>query len=357
MRKNVVIIGGGFAGVETAARLQEDFNVTLVDMKEYFECTVGFPVAIAEPSYLSQMTVPYASILEGITVLQGKVTEVTSEEIIYKGGRLPFDYLCICTGSSYPHPVKPQDETAITNRQTSIHEVHQKLKEAGRVLVIGGGPVGVEVAGEIASTYPEKQLTILEGGTTLLSRLHKSAQQYAENFFLENDAQVLLNEKLTSSDNNTYITDKETKIPADMVFDCTGIMPNTSFLEKNFPDHLDEKKRVRVNKNLQLQGCPNIFALGDCNNIVEEKLALNAKRHATLVVDNIKRLDSGDKVKPYVISKLFITLISCGRKKAIMATPWYALGGHVISQFKNLEVPLLMKTLTRSYPQFIWKMY
>ena len=357
MKKKVVIIGGGFAGVEVAARLHEDFDVTLVDMKEYFECTVGLPLAISEPQYLSHMTAPYASILKGINVLQGKVTEVTPEAVVYKGGKLPFDYLCICTGSSYPYPVKPQDETTVTSRLAAIHSVHTKLKKGERVLVIGGGAVGVEVAGEIASTYPEKQLTILESGTSLLSRLHKSAQRYAENFFQDNGARLLLNEKMTVKENNIYVTDKGTRIPADIVFECTGIKPNTDFLEKNFSNHLDERKRVKVNSYLQLEGYPNIVALGDCNNVAEEKLAINAKRHATLAVDNIKRMDNGARVKPYAISKLFTTLVSCGRKKAIMATRWYALGGHIFSQFKNLEVPILMKTLTWSYPQFIWKVY
>jgi NADH dehydrogenase FAD-containing subunit len=170
-------------------------------------------------------------------------------------------------------------------------------------------------------------------------------------------ATLLLNERLEGKEENTYITDKGTKIQADIEFNCTGLQPNTAFLTKHFPEHLDEGKRIKVNQYLQLSSYENIFAIGDCTNVKEEKLAINAKRHATLVVTNIRRLERQSELHPYKISKLFTSLISCGRSHAIMATPWFAINGLMPAQFKSMEVPMLMKTLTWSYPQFFWEFY
>ncbi len=355
--KKVVVIGGGFAGVEVAARLQKTFEVTLIDMKDYFECTVGAPKAIGNPSYLKGMTIPYRSILRDTNIIAEGVAEVTKDEVVHGGGRVPFDYLCIASGSGYAFPIKPETESDITKREATFKDVHQRLKEATGILVIGGGPVGVEVASEIATKYRGKSLTIVESGPRLLSRLHKKAHDYARNFFLDKKARLIFGEKIKETRMNTSVTDKGTEIEADVVFNCMGIKPNTDFLVPHFPDALDDRKRVKVNNCLQLEGYPHIFALGDCNNIQEEKLAINAKRHATLTVENIIRVNQGMKPVPYTISKLFATLIGLGNREAIMATPWYAYGGNLPYQFKSAEVPLLMKTVTWSYPQFIWKIY
>jgi NADH dehydrogenase FAD-containing subunit len=355
--KKVVIIGGGFAGVEVAGRLEKDFEVTLIDMKDYFECTVGDPSAILNPSYLDGMTVPYRSIFRYANIIKAKVTEVTKDEVVCGEGRVPYDYLCIASGSGYSFPIKPETESAIEERKSAFEDVNRRLREAKDILVIGGGPVGVEVAAGIASQYRGKSLTLIESGPRLLSRLHRSAQEYAEKFFLEKKVRLLLNERIMEQHANTYESDKGSSIDADMVFNCIGIKPNTGFLIPHFLENLDDRRRIKVNRSLQLEGHPYIFALGDCNNIQEEKLAINAKRHATLTVDNILRLNRGIKLQPYAVSKLSAALIGLGNKKAIMATPWRAFGGNVPHYFKSLEVPLLMKTLTWSYPQFIWKVY
>ena len=355
--KKVVVIGGGFAGVEVAARLENTFEVTLIDMKDYFECTVGVPKAIGDPAYLKGMTIPYRSILKDTSIIADRVAEVTKDEVVHGGGRVPFDYLCIASGSGYASPIKPETESVITKREATFKDVHQHLKEATGILVIGGGPVGVEVASEIATKYRGKNLTIVESGPRLLSRLHKKAHDYAKKFFLDKKARLIFDEKIKETHMNTYFTDKGTEIEADVVFNCRGIKPNTEFLVPHFSHTLDDRKRVKVNNCLQVEGCPHIFALGDCNNVQEEKLAINAKRHATLTVENILRVNQGMKPRPYTISKLFATLIGLGNREAIMATPWYAYGGYVPHQFKSAEVPLLMKTVTWSYPQFIWKIY
>lgn len=357
MKKKLVIIGGGFAGVEAAARLQNDFHVTLVDKKDYFECYVGAPLAITEPEDLEGMTVLYNQLLENTTIVTGEVTEVTPKEIKLKDNTHPYDYLIISSGSSYHQPIKPSAEQNLTHRKETFQNWHDQLDKAKSVIVIGGGPVGVEVATEVITTYPIKKLTLLESGPHLLSRLHRQARDYGKTFLQEKGAELILNEKLEGKEDNTYITDKGTKIEADIAFNCIGIQSNTAFLKKHFSAHLDERKRVKVNEYLQLSGYENIFALGDCNNVNEEKLAINAKRHATIVVENIQRLERNAPLHPYHISKLFTTLIGCGRSNAIMATPWFAYGGFIPGQFKSMEVPMLMKTLTWSYPKFFWEFY
>jgi NADH dehydrogenase FAD-containing subunit len=356
MKKNVVIIGGGFAGCEAAGRLQEDFHVTLIDRKEFFECTVGVPKALFEPEYLDTMTIPYSKLLKKTDIVIAKVLEVSPQQVTHSEGILSYDYLLICSGSGYNFPIKTE-ELAFSERAKKIKALEKELREAEKVLVVGGGPVGVEVAGEIATIYPDKELTLVHNDSHLVPRLSKKSQDYAEDFFRRHRVRLILGESVRERKNNTYITDKGTTIEADIKYNCIGIVPNTDFLTTYFSENIDEKKRIKVNDYLQVPGYQNIFALGDCNNVNEEKLAINAKRHATLTVDNMYNLEKGHRLQPYIVSKLFISLVSLGSDAGLLSTPWYTMIGFMPAQFKKLEVPMFMKTLTFSYPQLMWELY
>ena len=356
MKKKVVIIGGGFAGCEAAGRLQEDFHVTLIDRKEFFECTVGIPTALFEPEYFERMTIFYKELLKNTDVVTASVTEVTSYEVKHSEGSHSFEYLLICSGSSYDFPIK-SEETHYSTRLEKLEALEKQIRESEKILVVGGGSVGVEIAGEIVSLYPDKKLTLVHNDCRLLPRLPKKAQNYAEDFFREKGVTLVLNERVTETKDNLYITDKGTSIEADIKYSCIGIEPNTDFLNLHFSDSLDEKKRIQVNEYLQVKGYKNIFALGDCTDVSEEKLAINAKRHATVTVDNVYRLKEGKQLRPYRVSKLFTALVSCGKNAGIMSTPWYTMTGFIPAQSKKLEVPMLMTTLTWSYPQFMWEFY
>src|SRR5690606_24430850 len=87
--------------------------------------------------------------------------------MLASGRRVEADYTGLASGSSYPYPAKPgADSTA--EALDDLRRTHKELAGAGRVLIIGAGPVGLELAGEIKEVWPHKQVTIVDPAGELL---------------------------------------------------------------------------------------------------------------------------------------------------------------------------------------------
>lgn len=96
--KHVVIIGGGFAGAYCARKLENDFFVTLIDAKNYFEFTLGVLRTLIEPEHFEKIHMCHASYLHKATIIHGKATRVTATHVRACGRDIHYDYLVIATG-------------------------------------------------------------------------------------------------------------------------------------------------------------------------------------------------------------------------------------------------------------------
>lgn len=135
--------------------------------------------------------------------------------------------------------------------------------------------MGVEVAGEIAHYFPDKNLTIVHGPEKFLERTAPKANKNIKRFFNGcKNVRCVLGEKVVSVDDDGYLTtNKGTRIQADLVYVCVGFVPNTEFLRKNFSDRLTDNGLVKVDPLFCTEGSEGIFAIGDIIAIPEEKLA------------------------------------------------------------------------------------
>ena len=308
--KKVIVIGGGFAGSAVAKELEKDFEVTLIDTKDFFEFTPGIMRAIVNSDYVKEIQVLHSRYLRKANVVIGEVKRTDEKNVRVNGGGLGFDYLVICSGSRYESPFKEQ-KVVIATRADNLKNRFEDLKKAKRVVIVGGGPVGVELAGEILDKYSDKELTIVHSGEKLIERNSAKAIAYAERHLRKKGVRIIFGEKVVEMKKGVCITDKGTKVKGDVVFLCTGIKPNYEFL-KDFDDVLDERNHVKVNEFLQVNGFENIFAAGDITAIKEEKTAQNAEREAEIVVKNIRALESGRELKKYE-SKRTPQVISLGK--------------------------------------------
>jgi len=321
MKKKVVIIGGGFAGSHAAKYLDKNFDVTLIDIQEYFEFTPGVLRTLVEPEHVRKIQVLHSHYLKWAKIIVGKVTEVSKEYVKVKGKKIKFNYLVIASGSSYNSPFKEQ-HIVIATRARNLRNHYDELCKAKKVLIIGGGFVGTELAGEILWKYnKEKKITIVHSRERILGRNAKEVIDYAENFLKTKGVNIIYGERVEKQENGKYITDKGRKLEADIAFFCTGITPNYDFMKKNFQEQLNEQNQIKVNNYLQLVGEKNIFTIGDVGDRVEEKTAQNAKRQADVMVKNICSLEKGRKLKiykpkstPLIISLGKNTAIFCGKK-------------------------------------------
>jgi apoptosis-inducing factor 2 len=142
----VLVIGGGYSGTAIAKLLDRDFDVTLIEKQETFFHNLGALRAAVKPNWLDKIFIPYDGLLKRGKVLHSLVTEVTPDKIqLDTGETLGFDYLVLATGSSYPFPGKMSASDVEGSKQSILH-LSEKIRAAQQVLIVGGGPVGVEIA-------------------------------------------------------------------------------------------------------------------------------------------------------------------------------------------------------------------
>jgi len=331
-KKRIVIIGGGFAGSNAAIKLEKYFDVTLIDTKDHFEFTPSVLRTIVEPDRIKKIQVLHKDYLKSSTVIIGKVKEISETYVKVNDSRIPFNYLIIASGSHYSPPFKEHHLVADTRAETLMSK-YEELCAAKKVLIIGGGIVGVELAGEILDKYSDKQVLIAHSGDKIIERCNPEAIRYAQKV-LEKRCTLIFNERVVKIHGKHCITDKGSEITADLAFLCVGIKPNAEFMKKNMKAKMDESGFIKVDEYLKVEGCENIFAVGDVTNIKEEKLAQTAEIHSNLVVQNIKRMENKKELVRYKSSPKAM-LISIGKKKGILNYKKFTLTGFIPAILKT----------------------
>jgi NADH dehydrogenase FAD-containing subunit len=247
---------------------------------------------------------------------------------------MPFDYLVIASGSSYTTIIKDENVIAM-NRAKKLRDYHEKLKKAKKIVIVGGGVVGIELAAEIMTHFPDKDMTIVEAGKKIMSRQSEKVSRYAQKFLENRNVKIMFGEKITDYNNHHIETDKGKNIHAEIVLMCTGIKPNSSFMKKYFSQSIDEKGFIKTNNFLQLEKSENIFIAGDVAAIREEKLAQNAEHHAKIIIKNIRGLKKDQPLQEYR-QKQRIMVISLGKYNGIILYKDFMLTGIVAGILKNL---------------------
>jgi len=335
MQKKVVIVGGGFAGSTAAIKLEDDFNVTLIDTKDYFEFTPSVLRTIVEPEHIKKIQSLHKNYLNKAVVVKGNVKEANKKYVTVSKNKFPYDYLVVCSGSEYNLPMKDKSAVAAA-RADALAKYAKKLKESNSVLIIGGGLVGVELAAEIIEEYPSKKVSIVHEQGELIERNPKKARDYAYEFLNNRNVNIRFNELfLGSAGKNLYKTDKGNKIKADLVFLCTGIKPNYWCMGKSLSYCLNERKEIIVNEYLQVKGLSNIFAAGDITDVREEKTAQNAEKQAEIAAKNIINIEKGKALKKY-LSKPRIMVINLGKWHGILVYKNFVLTGLIPGVLKGI---------------------
>ena len=333
MKKKVVIIGGGFAGSSIAKCLEKDFEVVLIDSKGYFEFTPGVLRTIVEPEHMDKIQALHHNYLKYAEIVVVKVKEVKRNSVLVGKKRIDFDYLVVSSGSSYNAPFKEQNAVMAT-RASHLKKYYKHLLEAKKVLIVGGGLVGIEMTGEILWKYgEEKKITLVHAGEKLMSRGNERAIKLCEKFLNRKNVEIVYGESVDESRDGVYFTNKGREIETDIAFFCTGIIPNYDFMMENFSSFLNRNRQVEVNEFLQMHGSKNIFAAGDVAGIDEEKTAQNAERQGKVVAGNIVALEKGGELIKYE-SKKTPMVISLGKWRGIFTFGNFAISG---------VIPALMK--------------
>lgn len=309
-KPSVVIVGASFAGLWAQRALSSRFDVTLIDLKDYFEYTPGVLRLFVEPEHLHRIARPLPS--KHCKTVVAEVTEVAPDHLTVrapgesKTTTINFDYLLLACGSLYPavdgqRVVKAgAEQPSLKAREGVWADAAARLKASDDAIVVGGGPVGVELAAEIADVYPEKRVTLISRSDRLCNGMPLKIGDACLAWLRKRHVEVLLSTSTTSIRKDGVTLSNGKVLSAGVVYNCAGSTANSAILKSNFAKHLDQSGRLIVNDNLQVEGHPTIFGMGDLMvhpKSDELKLGHTAELNAHVVAHNVIAMADAAKAK------------------------------------------------------------
>lgn len=301
MRKKVAIVGGGYGGAKAANELDDELDVILIDPKDAFVHSAASLRALVRPDWAGNIFFPYETLLKNGTVVRDRAVGVDPHGVqLASGGRVDADYVVLASGSSYTFPAKMHTDVA-DDALAALHSAHKELTGADRVLILGAGPVGLELAGEIKAEWPDKQVTVVDPAAELLpgflpalvDDLHRQLHEIGVALRLGTG---LAEEPPTApgTAGEFTVSDRDgAELTADIWFRAYGSSIHTGFLDGAVPRNA--LGQVRVTERLNVEGHDTIYALGDITDVPETKMAAMALRHAEVVAANIIAHAKGDE--------------------------------------------------------------
>ncbi|HEY9241539.1 MAG TPA: FAD-dependent oxidoreductase [Streptosporangiaceae bacterium] len=300
-RPVVAVLGGGYAGVNVAKSLDDVAEVLLIEPKEAFVHNVASLRALVAPSWLPRVYLPYAGLLSHGRVIRDRAAKVDAGRVeLASGQAIQADYVVLATGSAYPFPAKSDvDSTAAAHDK--VLAAHAALAAAGRVLLLGAGPVGIELAGEISAIWPDKHITMVDpAGDILGARFRPELKAEIRRQLAALGIQVLLGARLAMDPPGepgelgtfTVRTESGAELTADIWFRCYGVRPVSDYLAGSLAGARQPDGRVAVAPSLQVVGQGRVFALGDVAT-ADHPMAGAAGRQAAIVAGNIRAFITG----------------------------------------------------------------
>lgn len=317
MTTTVAVIGGGYGGTTVAKALDAFADVVLVEPREDFVHHVAALRGLVDPEWTDRLFYPYDRLLERGTVVRDRAASVDENGItLGSGERLTPDFVVLATGSAYPFPAKIdfQDSAAA---KAKIHATREELAGAEKVLLLGAGPVGLELAGEIKAVWPDKAVTIVDPAEGILPGFPDEFRSEVRRQLDELGVELLLGTSLTEApvsepgQAKTFTASLSSggEVTADLWFQCFGGAPHTAYLGGGLAAARNPQNgQVEVTAELRLPGRERVFALGDITALPEAKLAKSAGDHAEVVAANIRALIEGGELRTYTPGGPMISL-------------------------------------------------
>ena len=301
-RASVVVLGGGYGGIRAAKALDDVADVTLIDPTEAFVHNIAAWRALVDPEWLERIFFPYEHLLAHGRFIRDRAVAVDGRRVsLASGDVLEPDYLVLATGSAYPFPAKTE-EPDIASARGRHRAAHEALLAAGRALIVGAGPAGLELAGEIKAFFPDKYVTVADVSDDILvgpydQALRDELRRQLDALGVQLRLGTALSELPTAAPATlapiTIATADGGELVADIWFRAFGVRAHSEYLEGGaLEDRRDERGYVRVDKHLRVVGETQLFALGDVSD-ADRDMAGIASRQAAVVAANIRALITG----------------------------------------------------------------
>jgi NADH dehydrogenase len=367
-KPRLVIIGGGFAGVNILKYIDyKRYQIVMLDRHNYHTFQpLLYQVATAglEPGSIAG---PLRHILEErdeVYFRMALVSRINPEQrtVSTPIGELKYDYLIIANGSrtnyfgkdehfvdSLPLKQIPQAlnlrSHILQNFEKAVNTLdNYELKSLLNVVIVGGGPTGVELAGALAELrnhvlpkdYPEinfrqMQIYLVEGTGRLLNGMSDKSGRLAFKYLKDFEVNVLLNTMVNSYEGRNVELSNGEKIASQTLIWAAGVTGNVI---PGLPQEVIDRDRILVDEYNRVQGQEHIFALGDIAKMTTDDypkghpmVAPVAIQQGELLAKNLNRMAKNQPLKPF---KYFNkgTMATIGRNRAVVDMPnGWSFGG------------------------------
>ena len=353
----IVIVGAGFGGLRVARGLRgAPLDVLILDRHNYhLFVPLLYQVATAglEPEEIAQ---PIRRILRGAANVRFQLAEVSRVDLEHRVlgtdlGDVGYNYLVLTAGSATRYfGLDSVEQTACTLRDLDDAEMlrdrvlqaleaattepnAERRRELTTIVVVGGGPTGVELAGALAELrrhvlprdYPdldlsEARILLLEASDRLLPGFPHSSQENAREKLCQMGVEVRLQAIVTDADERGVTLKNGERVPAAVVIWVAGM--RAAALADGLPTLKGDSGRIVVDRTLQLPGHPEVYAIGDMAHVggpdvrPHPMMAPVAIQQGDLVSENIKRQLEGRPPKRFRYKDRG-TMVTIGRQAAV----------------------------------------
>lgn len=366
MKKRVVVIGGGFGGLALANSLKsEELEVILIDRNNFHNFQpLLYQVATGglEPDSIAY---PIRRIFRSSDHVKFRLAEVqeidkATNTLNTTIGEINYDYLVIATGSTNNffnfEPIKNSFFTlkTVTDALDMRSFLMQKMEKAVagvrdtdegimNIVIIGGGPAGIELAGAIAEMkkyvlpkdFPEINIDnvhvhLFEAAPLLLAAMSSESSKASLEYLKSMGVEVQLNAKVVKYEEDVIHLESGEQFKTDLVIWTAGVKGNpVAGLEQQ----VISGNRIAVNAFNQVQDAQNIFAIGDVAAYLDDAnpkglpmLAQVAIQQGEHLAKNIKLSIAGKSMQPFIYNNKG-TMATIGRNKAVVDLPKWKFQG------------------------------
>lgn len=352
----MVFAGGGHAHLHSLARTRElvrrGFEVTLVDRSPYLYYS-GMATGVISGVYApNEHRINLRRLVEegGGEFVEGRITEVRAKDealVLEAGEEIRYDAASFCLGSEVSCDGLAEDETGVVRVKPieNTGEIRRRLlafdvDRAPRVLVVGGGAAGCEVAANILALLDrlglEGDLTVVHEGESLLPDAPKRARAWILRFLQERGARVLASTIVTRLGEGVARTDGGLEVPYDLSVLAVGVSPPDVFRASGLPTGDDGG--LWVDRHLRSVGDKRLFGGGDCVSFRGEalpRLGVYAVRQGPVIFRNLQAFLRHEPLEEYKPQKRFLYVLNLGDGDGLAVYGPFAWHGGLAWKLKN----------------------